>query len=104
MKNQAMTAMVNGLMAQLTISVTEMPRQCLPTCPSDAKVDLDQHRNDHQPDQHRNRQVHTGDLSGSDCLEERRKGIAKADAGNNAQATQSVRYRSNVDIAYSCSN
>jgi hypothetical protein len=37
MKNQAMTAMVKGLIAQLTINVTEMPRQCRLTWPSDAK-------------------------------------------------------------------
>lgn len=49
------------------------------------KVDLEEHGNDHQPDQHSHRQVDAGDLSRAYRLEHTRHKMAKRDAYNDAQ-------------------
>jgi hypothetical protein len=85
MKNQAMTAMVKGLIAQLTIKRDRDAAPMPAHLAQRRKVDLDQHRDDHQPDQHRHRQVHIRNLGGSDGLEERRKDIAEADTSHDAK-------------------
>jgi hypothetical protein len=44
MNSQPSSAIENGLTAQLMNRVTPMPRQYVPTCARDRKVDLQQHR------------------------------------------------------------
>ena len=55
MNIQPSKAMENGLTPQLMNSVTPMPRQCSLHLTKRPEVDLQQHRNDHQPDQHGDR-------------------------------------------------
>ena len=87
MNSQPSSAIENGFTAQLTNSVTPIPRQCSVTCDERGEVDLDQHRNDHQPDQHRDRQIDLGDLGGADRLEQRpAPAMAERDAGDDAEA------------------
>jgi hypothetical protein len=50
-----------------------------------ADVDLQQHRDDHQPDQHRHRQVDLGHLHASDRLERGREPVAEGNTGNDAE-------------------
>jgi hypothetical protein len=52
--------MLNGLTSQLTPTVTPMPRHSSATRCNAPEIDLEQHRHDHQPDQHRNRNVDFG--------------------------------------------
>ena len=66
MNSQPSSAIENGLTAQLTNRVTPMPRQCRADLAQRGEVDLEQHRHDHQPDQHRHRQVDAGDLGRAD--------------------------------------
>ena len=49
------------------------------------KVDLEQHGNDHQPDQHRNRQIDLGDFRRADDLKYRGEEMAERNAGGDAQ-------------------
>ena len=49
------------------------------------EVDLEQHRNDHQPDQHRHRQVDLGDLRGADRLKDAGHDMAERDADDDAE-------------------
>ena len=53
MKIQARTAIVNGFTSQLTPTVVAIPRQWRPTCPKAVRSIFEQHRHDHEPDQHR---------------------------------------------------
>ncbi len=85
MNSQPRKAIENGLTAQLMNSVTPMPRQCSFTRDSAAKSIFAQHRDDHQPDQHRHRQVDLGDLGGADDVEHGRKDVPERDPDNNAQ-------------------
>ena len=62
-----------------------MPRQCSATWPQRAEVDLQQHRHDHQPDQHRHRQVDLGHVIAAERLERRRQQLAEDDAGDDAE-------------------
>ena len=57
MNSQPSSAIENGLTSQLIPTVTAMPRQCSLDLPERGEVDLEQHRNDHQPDQHGDRQI-----------------------------------------------
>jgi hypothetical protein len=50
------------------------------------EVDLQQHRNDHQPDQCGDRQIDMGDRCRADCLEQTRHELAEEDAGDDAQS------------------
>jgi len=60
--------MENGLTNQLTNSVTPMPRHWLFTLGQGREVDLHEHGDDHDPDQHRHRQVDMGNLHAADCV------------------------------------
>ena len=55
MKIQPRSAIENGFTAQLTKSVTPIPRQCCRTWPIAREVDPQQHRNDHDPDEETDR-------------------------------------------------
>ena len=48
------------------------------------EIDLDQHRNDHDPNQEADRQVDFGDLHLADCLKHAGKHLPCADADHNA--------------------
>ncbi len=50
-----------------------------------ARIDLQQHRHDHQPHQDGNRQVHLRDRRIADRVEHAGRGLAERDAGNDAQ-------------------
>ena len=78
MNSQPSSAIENGLTSQLTPTVAAMPRQWLRTCPSAAEIDLEQHRNDHQPDQHRDRQVDLRDRRRAERMEQARQRPARA--------------------------
>ena len=91
MNSQPSAAIENGFTAQLMNSVTPMPRQCSRTLAERGEIDLDQHRHDHQPDQHRHRQVDLGDLGAADGLEDARHDVAERDAGDDAQRDPQVR-------------
>ncbi len=64
MKIQPSSAIENGLIAQLTTSVTPMPRDVPANLVQPAEVHLDQHRDDHDPDQEPDRQVDARELAG----------------------------------------
>ena len=85
MKSQPSSAIENGFTAQLMNSVTPMPRQCCLTCAQRREVDLQQHGNDHQPDQHGHRQVDLGDLGRADGLEDAGQDMPERDAGHDAK-------------------
>ena len=57
MNSHASSAIENGLTSQLTPDGRRDAAPVLPHLPERAEVDLEQHRHDHQPDQHRDRQV-----------------------------------------------
>jgi hypothetical protein len=91
-EDPASSAIENGLTAQLMKSVTPMPRQCC--APGQrGEVDLQQHRDDHQPDQQGDRQVDLGDFHAAPMAWNRAgKELAERDADDDAhKATQRVR-------------
>ncbi len=49
------------------------------------EVDLQQHRNDHQPDEYRHRQIHPSQLHAAEGLEGTREEITEPDAGADAK-------------------
>ncbi len=49
------------------------------------KVDLDQHGNDHEPDQGRHRQIDVGDFHRADRMKYAWRQMAEDDAGDDAQ-------------------
>jgi hypothetical protein len=53
--------------------------------PEGGEVDLDEHRDDHQPDQRRNRQIDSGDFRRADGMEGAGHDLAKGDAGEDAE-------------------
>lgn len=53
--------------------------------PQSAKIDLQQHGHDHQPDQKRDGQIDLGKFHSAEGLKGRRKKIAKQDAGGDAE-------------------
>jgi hypothetical protein len=60
--------MENGLTNKLTNSVTPMPRHWLFAWARAAKSIFTSHEDDHDPDQHRHRQVDMGNLHAADCV------------------------------------
>ena len=86
MNSQPSSAIENGLTAQLMNRVTPMPRQCSRTCAERGEIDLHQHRDDHQPDQHRHRQIDLGDFGRADDVEDAGEEMAKRHAGDDAQS------------------
>ena len=72
------SAIENGLTAQLTNSVTPMPRAVGGDLVQRAEVDAHQHRDDHQPDQDADRHVDARDL--------RARASARNGAGANCRA------------------
>ena len=83
--------MENGLTAQLMNSVTPMPRQCSRTCAERGEIDLQQHRDDHQPDQHRDRHVDLGDLGRAEAWNSAGEQWPSAMPATMQSATQRVR-------------
>ncbi len=71
MNTQASSAIEKGFTSQLTPTVAAIPFQCAPTCAERGEVDLEQHRNDHQPDQHRDRQIDLRDFGRAERMERR---------------------------------
>src|SRR3546814_3010997 len=57
----------------------------LPHLGEGREVDLQQHRDDHQPDEDRDRQVYLRDLGRADRVEDRRAEMAEGDADNDAE-------------------
>src|SRR3546814_20129089 len=57
----------------------------LPHLGEGREVDLQQHRDDHQPDEDRDRQVYLRDLGRADRVEDRREEMAEGDADNDAE-------------------
>jgi hypothetical protein len=99
MNSQPSSAIENGLTAQLMNSVTPMPRQCRRPRRG-GEVDLHQHRDDHQPDQHRDRQVDLGDLQPADGLERRREtAMSQGDADDDAQRPRGSGSVRTIDMA-----
>ena len=86
MKSEPSKAIENGLTAQLTKSVTPIPRQYCRTSTERGKIDLDQHRHDHQPDQHRDRQIDLGDFGRADRMEHPWHDVAKNNARRRCKA------------------
>jgi len=82
MNNQPSSAIENGLTSQLTPTVATIPRQCLS---ERGKVDLQQHRHDHQPDQHGNRQIDFRDCRRAKRVEHAWQGLPEANADDNAK-------------------
>ena len=67
------------------------------------EIDLEQHRDDHQPDQHRDRQIDLRDRCGAERMEDARQQPARGAMPAMMQsATQSVRKRSNMPMAALC--
>ena len=62
-----------------------MPRQWLLTCAERGKVDLQQHRHDHQPDQHGDRQIDLRHGRRAEGMEQARHGLAERDADDDAE-------------------
>ncbi len=99
MKTQPSNAIENGFTAQLTNSVTPIPRQCFADRAEGSEVDLDEHRHNHQPDEHGDRQVDLRDLDGTHGVEDSRRQMPEHYARATMQrATQRVRYRSKTDM------
>ena len=69
MNSQPSSAIENGLTSQLMPTVVMMPRQWLLHLAQRRQVDLQQHGNDHQPDQHGNREVDVGDRRRAEGVE-----------------------------------
>src|SRR3546814_15925932 len=57
----------------------------LPHLGEGREVDLQQHRDDHQPDEDRDRQVYLRDLGRADRVEDRWEEMAEGDADNDAE-------------------
>src|SRR3546814_4486340 len=57
----------------------------LPHLGEGREVDLQQHRDDHQPDEDRDRQFYLRDLGRADRVEDRREEMAEGDADNDAE-------------------
>src|SRR3546814_15763850 len=57
----------------------------LPHLGEGREVDPQQHRDDHQPDEDRDRQVYLRDLGRADRVEDRREEMAEGDADNEAE-------------------
>jgi hypothetical protein len=64
-------------------SVTPTPRQCSRTWTSE--VDLEQHRYDHEPDQHGHRQIDLRHLRARDYAEEARHDVPERNARDDAE-------------------
>jgi len=77
--------MLKGLTSQLMPTVTANTAPLLGHPMQRAEIDLEQHRHDHQPDQHRNRNVDLGGRHAAERLERRRQQAAEHDAGNDAE-------------------
>ena len=78
MNSQPSSAIEKGLTSQLTPTVAAMPRQCASHLSERSQVDLQQHGNDHQPDQHRDRQVDLRDGRRAERMEHARHRRARA--------------------------
>ena len=91
MNSQPSSAMENGLISQFTPTVAAMPRQCWPTSPKRARIDLQQHRHDHQPHQDGDRQVHLRDGGIADPWNTPGAAWPSAMPATMQSATQSVR-------------
>jgi hypothetical protein len=63
----------------------------LPDLAQRAEVHLEQHRDDHHPDQQAHRQVDLGDFHAADGLEHAGRELAQGDAGDDAQQHPHVR-------------
>src|SRR3546814_5082454 len=57
----------------------------LPHLGEGREVDFQQHRDDHQPDEDRDRQVYLRELGRADRVEDRREEMAEGDADNDAE-------------------
>ena len=73
MNSQPSSTIENGL----TRTATAMPRQCSFDLGERSEGDLHQHRDDHQPDQHGDRQIDLCDLGAGDGLEGRQTELAE---------------------------
>ena len=85
MNSQPSSAIENGLTSQLTPTVAAMPRQWLLHLPERGEVDLQQHRHDHQPDQHRDRQIDLRHRRRAERMEHARHSLAERDADDDAE-------------------
>jgi hypothetical protein len=87
MKNQPSAAMEKGLMPQLTRSVTPDadPAPVLANLPKRRKINLQQHRHDHQPDQDCDRQIDLRDFDTADNVKHGRGGMAEENTDEDAE-------------------
>ena len=85
MNSQPNNAMEKGLTPQFTNRVTATPRQCSTHALDLFEIDLEQHRNDHQPDQDRNGQVDVSHFHATDRMKERGHDLTQSDAGKDAE-------------------
>ena len=84
MNNQASKAMENGLTPQLTNKSYAHATPVLPDPLERGQIDLDQHRNNHQPNKYSHRQVDVGYLDTAYKLECIREQLPQRDARDNA--------------------
>ena len=91
MNSHPSSAIENGFTAQLTMSVTPMPRQWRADFPSAAKSIFISIGDDHQPDQRRDRHIDLGDLHRADRVEHAGKKWPSATPATMQSATQSER-------------
>ena len=66
-------------------TVAAIPRQWLLDLPERGQVDLEQHRHDHQPDQHSDRQIDLRDRRRAERMEQARHGLPERDADDDAE-------------------
>jgi hypothetical protein len=85
MNSQASSAIENGLTPPVDEQGHAHAAPMLLDLGERREVDLHQHRDNHQPDQHRHRQIDLGHLQASDHLERHRQQVAESDADDDAQ-------------------
>jgi hypothetical protein len=84
MKIHPSSAIENGLTAQLMKSVTPNAARMRPDPAERGEVDLQQHRNDHHPDEDADRDVDLGDFERRDRPGQARHQRSEDDAGDDA--------------------
>ena len=77
--------MENGLTSQLTPTVVGNPAPVFPHLSERGKIDLQQHRHDHQPDQHGDRQIDLRDRRRAERMKHAGHGLPEDDADDDAE-------------------
>ena len=84
MKSQPSSAIENGLTSQLTPTVVDSA-PVVAHLSERGEVDFQQHRHDHQPDQHGDRQIDFRHCRSAERMEHARHGLPEANADDNAE-------------------